>query len=144
MSKRTRDASSILKDDQSFQCPLALISEHLHTSRAETCADGGYLPCRTTEADALVSGINEHLKAGSGGSIYVCGSPGVGKTAVVVSASACFTEMTRTCKGLPLQPIKTAAAIQPNVPKTRIQGNCFPGSVICEKAILLLNAMVGI
>ena len=35
------------------------------------------------------------------------------------------------------------AAIQPKVPKTRIHGNCFPGSVICANATLLLNAIVG-
>src|SRR5688500_18628274 len=36
------------------------------------------------------------------------------------------------------------ARIQPTVPKTRIHGNCFPGSVICENAILFESAIVGI
>ena len=35
------------------------------------------------------------------------------------------------------------ATIQPSVPKTRIHGNCLPGSLICANATLLLNAMVG-
>jgi hypothetical protein len=41
-------------------------------------------------------------------------------------------------------PINIPAAIHPRVPNTRIHGNCFPGSVIWEKATLLDNAIVGI
>ena len=39
--------------------------------------------------------------------------------------------------------ITRPATIQPSVPKTRIHGNCLPGSLICANATLLLNAMVG-
>ena len=40
-------------------------------------------------------------------------------------------------------PIKIPATIHPMVPKTLIQGNCLPGSLICENATLLERAIVG-
>src|SRR5260221_13844237 len=39
--------------------------------------------------------------------------------------------------------IRSPATIHPNVPNTRIQGNCLPGSDICENATLFDNAIVG-
>src|SRR5205085_9160486 len=44
---------------------------------------------------------------------------------------------------IPSLEISTTDTIQPMVPNTRIHGNCFPGSFICENATLLDSAIVG-
>ena len=56
---------------------IALSSLHLSTAPST-------LPCRKSETSELTSFLQNKVAAGATGSIFVAGSPGVGKSAVVV------------------------------------------------------------
>ncbi|CAG0897067.1 unnamed protein product [Cyprideis torosa] len=43
----------------------------------------GPLPCRENEFEQILSFVEGHLQAGTGGCMYICGVPGTGKTATV-------------------------------------------------------------
>lgn len=68
-----------------FRCIFALASQSLHAGQLPSTPT---LPCREIEQREIEAFLHGCLSSGSSGSLYVSGSPGVGKTAVVVSATA--------------------------------------------------------
>ena len=70
----------------------------LHLSAAPTSC-----PCRDSEKKAIEDFLCSALSSRQGGSMYVCGSPGAGKT-------ACTTEVVERVKTWAMEPVRTVLA----------------------------------
>ena len=62
------------------RCLLSLAADALHAGQLPPV-----LPCRAAEQAGVEDFLRRAVSSGVAASLYVCGSPGVGKTAVVVS-----------------------------------------------------------
>jgi hypothetical protein len=67
-------------------CLFAAMGASLHPSAvsSETTSSVSALSCREEETKEIMTFLSTHIGASTTAALYVCGSPGVGKTAVVV------------------------------------------------------------
>lgn len=75
--------SSGLRVPLQHRCLLTLAANALHAGQLPTTPS---LPCRESEQREIEAFLHGCLSSGKPGNLYISGSPGVGKTAVTVSA----------------------------------------------------------
>ena len=81
------------------QCVLHLVERALHTSSVPSSLEG-----RGDKISEISGFVERALAAGRGGSLYLCGGPGTGKTTCVVRTEPCAGGSTRAWHCSPTMP----------------------------------------